>query len=949
MKPKLAFLLAGAVFAASHLLAQSNATDAAIEGYVFDNSRAGVAAAKVRAIETRTAQEYAALSSESGYYRFPLLPVGVYKLIVAAPGFAPFERTGIQLSVGNQARIDLNLTVAGNEQTVTVTEDSPLVQTGALTGNDGVVTEKAVRNLPVISRNIYNFALLNPGTKGVPSTAFANTIVIFGGNNRALYLTDGLDNSNRLFGAPVRLVISTPESVSESQVLANNYSAEFGKTSGGILNVITTSGTNELHGSAMFLYRPNALAAAPALSSFKPESEWKQTAGSIGGPISKDRIFFFANYEYNPVRFNRPVSIAPDVVTALRLSPEDLRGGTASDFNTLSGKVDFRINDRHRGFVRYNRFWATESQRPGGIAIASRGNGFNGPMNGGAVQLTSILSPNLLNEFRFGASARSVDAPPLGNPPPNSFSVDLSGQASIGNNGQNITRLGERPTQLVNNVTWTRGSHTVKVGIDYTHIAGFLQIPLTQNYTFGGLPAVPNVRPALTPLQQYQATLAGQIDPATQRPYNYTLLLQFLGTPSASLGFHFISAFVQDEFRLSRNLTLHVGGRYDAFVIPTLDANAPYPQSRKVPNDLGNVAPRVGLAWSPFASQKTVFRAGYGLYYDPASTSFLQPAILNGNRVGIFAVPGALPNAPAFGNLLTGSTAAFATAPGVTAFSQSWKTMYAQHANFQWEQILPAGFSMRSGYTMNLQRNLPYQYDINLGNPLRSLADGRPVYAGAAGRPNKQFGAINYIDPGGVNNYHAFDLSLSRRTQSLLFSLNYSWSHAIGDTTLATGSLSDPSNRSRDRGNSPFDIRHSLSFYEAFIPAFTEPRLRWMNGFNLSSTWFYNSGRPVNGIQGTDLNGDTVVNDRPLFQGWNSFTGPAFFQVDARLSRRFRLTERHSLEAIFEAQNVTNHVNADCSSSCTNAVVNVVWLPDFGRLTLARQGRVVQFGVRYAF
>ncbi len=122
-----------------------------------------------------------------------------------------------------------------------------------------------------------------------------------------------------------------------------------------------------------------------------------------------------------------------------------------------------------------------------------------------------------------------------------------------------------------------------------------------------------------------------------------------------------------------------------------------------------------------------------------------------------------------------------------------------------------------------------------------------------------------------------------------------------------------------------------------------------MNGFNLSTMWYYNTGRPINGIAGTDLNNDTVVNDRPLYQGSNAYAGPAFFQADARLSRRFRITERHGIEGIFEVQNLTNTVSADCTSSCTNAVVNVAPLADFRRLSLARQGRVVQFGARYSF
>lgn len=293
-------------------------TDSALSGYVRDESEAVVPNAKVTARNLQTGTEASVLTGRDGYYRFPLLRIGEYELKVQAEGFGEYRQTGIRLAVGQQARVDAVLHVGTAAQSVTVTADAALVSLGE-TAQGEVVNEAAVRSLPITSRNVYNFHLLGPGVKGIPSTGFGTTQFTFGGHNRSTWTVDGLDNSQRRTNRQIRLVISTPESVEEMQVLSGTYSAEFGRAAGGIINVISRSGSNEFHGSGMGLYRPNETSARAPLAARKSEQTWWMVAGNLSGPLVKDRLFFFINDEYNPLETPQPATIAPEAAQALEL------------------------------------------------------------------------------------------------------------------------------------------------------------------------------------------------------------------------------------------------------------------------------------------------------------------------------------------------------------------------------------------------------------------------------------------------------------------------------------------------------------------------------------------------------------------------------------------------------------------------------------------------------
>ncbi|HYZ85283.1 MAG TPA: carboxypeptidase regulatory-like domain-containing protein, partial [Bryobacteraceae bacterium] len=562
--------------------AQSNATDAAIEGYVTDPGNGAVPNARVMVRNTDTNRELTANSNDAGYYRFPLLPIGSYELRVSADGFKEYRQSGISLAVGRQARADVRLEIGATQETVTVSADVGIVDSGSIAVGE-VLPEQAVRTLPIVSRNLFNYNLLGPGVKGLPSSGFGTTQFTFGGLNRSTWAADGLDNSQRRFGRQIRLVIYTPEAIEETQVVASNYSAEFGRAAGGLVNVITRSGTNDYHGSLLFLYRPNETNARPSLAAAKPNQEWRTLAGTFGGPIVKDRLFFFTQYEHNPLVLPAAVTITPANARALGLSEADLADVPfGENFHTALGKINYRINDRNTGFIRYSRF--TNDQPYGGASglnYRSRGVKFEDRMNGGGAQLATVFSPTLLNEFRFGINRRLENRVQQFPAQPGDAFINIQGVANIGNNPGNNNSSIETSTQFIDNVTWTRGRHTMKAGIDYQNTDFNQQLALNRTFVFNGLAAAAG-RPVVSPLDQYLRTAARQVDPATGRPYTYTQLQQDLGDPLVKLKFNFINFFVQDELRLTPHFTLNFGIRYERILFPKLDQEAPLPLSRRI-------------------------------------------------------------------------------------------------------------------------------------------------------------------------------------------------------------------------------------------------------------------------------------------------------------------------------------------------------------------------------
>ncbi len=935
--------------------AQSNAIDAAIEGYVHDALGGLIQGAKVTARNTSTNVASETKANSDGYFRFPLLQVGSYRLTAEAEGFKALTKPGFTLAAGQKIRIDFDMQVGSRAETVEVTADTATVLTD--TGSsavEGIVSRKEVEDLPIVSRNIYNFQLLAPGVQGLSSPTFGTTQFAFGGNERSSWNLDGLDNTQRGGSRQIRMVITTPEAVEQVQVLSSGYSAEFGRAAGGQVNVILKSGTNQYHGSQVYLYRPQSWQARPSLAAVNTDVTWWDEALTFGGPIVKDRLFFFTQYEHNPYTRPNALTILPANATALRLAPDQQTIAPFGEtYDTFVGKLNYRLNDRNSGYVRYARFTNHQPDNASGLTIPDRGTDFDDHMNGGGIQLATAFSSNLLNEARFGTIQRTQANNPVGKPNPYTAAVNITGVANIGFNPLASTETTELSTQIIDNITWTHGRSTWKAGIDFQHTNFDIYKSRNVAYTFGGLSAAGAARGAVTALNQYLFTSQGLIDPATSKPYTYTTFAEDGGDPKLIISFNFLNWFVQNEFRVTPRLTINAGVRYETILFPSLDPEAPYALSRKIDGDRKNFAPRVSFNWGATKDAKTVVRGAFGTFYDvPALSIFYNAAQVNGHRFLSYSVAGADPKAPVFPTVPTLSDTALVVKPNITAFAPGYKNTYQIQGNLQVQRELPLHLVLTLGYNYAAQRHGLYSQNINLGAPVGLLADGRPVFGGATLRPNQAFNQINLIQSGANTNYNGMFIHLQKRLSSgLLFQGSYTWSHAMANNLGEGGSITDPTNLRRDYGNADNDLRHYFVGQWLYEPHFKEPSVKWINGFELSSMIFFNSGYPVNATSGVDLNNDGLTNDRPLYRGRNDVSGPGLLQIDARLQRSFTFRERFRLVGLLEAENVMNHTNASCSTAggCTGAVVNTATAADFGRLTGARTARNVQLGFKFIF
>lgn len=948
----LLLLLLGSASQALH--AQSNAVDAAVNGYVFDPAKNVIAGAHATLtnVTTNIAQE--AVADGKGYYRFPLVPVGTYRLSIGAPGFETVTQDRLVLNVSQEARIDVTLPVGNAVDTVQVQASDTIVDTGGSTVG-AVLDKQQIENLPIASRQIYNYLLLAPGVIGMPTSTFSTTQFTFGGNERSQWNIDGLDDTQHGGNRQIRLIIVTPEAVAQTQTLSSGYSAEFGRAAGGQINVVLKSGTNQFHGSAIGQWRPTPMQAIPTLLTEQPNRSWNDEAFTLGGPIVRDKLFFFGQYENNPYVLPQAITITAANAAALGLQSGQIGASPFGEtYRTLVGKVDYQLNAKNSGFVQFVRFTNHQPYTTSGLSAQQRGLNYEDHQNGGGVQLATVLTPTLLNELRFGTIQRDTGNHPIPGctGAVGSVYINITSVADIGCSPLAATATTERSTTALDNITWTRGRHTVKFGGEFDHEFFLNASGIAPTFTFNGLPASGSY-PAVSSLQDYLNTINGEINPETGKPYTYTTLVAYGGTPQIRIAFNFANGFLQDEIRFNRHLDINAGLRYEVILFPEFDSQAPYPNSRSTNNDYSDLAPRFAMTYSPGSKGLTVIHAGFGLYYDiPGLATFYSAGQINGHRLLQYEVQGTAADAPVFPNVPQFSGSTNLVAPSITAFDQNFHDTYQEQANLQVERVLDSHTKLTVGYQFAGLRHGLYYADANLTPTGTYLADGRPIYEGTSNRPNPNFGAINIIHSGTTTSFNGGFLSVQRQvSRGLEFTANYEYSHALDNNIGEGGGISDPSDLNRDYGNADSDIRHNFTFQGIYTTHFSEPSLRWFSNFEFSSMAYLNSGFPINEVAGVDLNNDGVTNDRPLYVGRNTLRGRGLKEVDAQAKRYFHIGERVNIAGFMQVENVfnTNNLNCSTTSGCSGSVIDEVNSSAFLTETSARTARNVQIGASIKF
>lgn len=947
--------------------AQSQALNGQIEGTITDQNGASVPNASVTARNIDTGAERKTTTDESGVYRLPLLPLGTYRVTVEVANFKKYVQEGITLTTGQIATVSISLQAGDVSATVTVTSDAPIADPGKIDVGR-VMNTREVQNLPLVSRNPYNFALLQANVTGRTNVEFGVPRINANGyTRRTNYQLDGNNNTQADRGG-IRLMPISETFVSEVQLVTNGFSAEFGNTPGLIMNAVTPSGTNTIHGSASYRFRRTPMSSRPfntSPTSVKPKTKVDNFTGAIGGPIIKDRWHYYGGYEY----VNRNLGGEPQrtltissadqaalVAAGLPASAFPTAIPTGQKVNFYIFRTDAQIDDINRLSIRYNKFTNLSPDNiAGGLNTLQRSIDFDDKSDSLGIQLASTFTTNILNEFRFQFAkrdSRNIANANSGTGP----TIVITNVANFGApvNDDTIAPL-QKTTQFQNNLTWTNGNHVLKFGAGINFIDDIRKTQSFVQYTFPSIAAYNNARTGVD-------------------RRGYTNFQQVFGDTNIAFDSTYYNFFGQDDWKVTRKLKVNYGLRYDQYRIPKADSTSPYFASQKFKVDKDNWAPRLGIVYSlREGNRPTVIRASGGIYYDTVYSDMYLRALQGNGRPTFFTVSFNSPlpaAAPDFPNTLTSATAA--AIQDITSIAPDFENMYAIHFNAQVEQVLANDLSLTAGYIRSNGRHIPLYRSINRLRSGSTLADGRPIFITTTGvRVDPRFNNIFLTEAAGNSTYNAMTLQLNKRfSKGYQFSVNYTLSKAEDDAPeqnlVATqvGNLvtQDPSNRSRDFGPALADQRHT--FVATFVgrPTFNfeNKGLNYLlNNNQLGIIATANSGERFNIVTSTDINGDGATgSDNPVGVGRNSGVTPKQVNIDLRYSRFFNFTERYKLEAFGEFLNVFNinsvfqlntlTVTADAQGNATQPLPTYANRKALNQVT-SLDARQFQIGLKFIF
>jgi hypothetical protein len=640
--------LAFSLLLASPAFGQDGGTGA-IHGTVFDPAGGPIGQASIVAINTATGVRYSATSDAEGRFALDLLPPGDYSARVVADKMSPQITPELHIDVGGRTQLDFHLTIAGPQENVTVSSAPKLVDTSP-SGVSTLLDERAIADLPLNGRRFSDLMLLSPGVTQDPRslTSSTNGDLSFGGLRgfQNSFLVDGGDFNNAFF-AQARGLYRTPyqfstEVVQEFRVSTNSYGAELGRAGGAVVNVVTKSGSNHWHGTGMYYIRDSAFGAADPFLTFKPHSRQQQGGATLGGPIKKNKIFFFGGFDQHYIH-------APDVVEFLNgsmvvqpqagtgpYSPGDYEASdqalvfaAAEQLNSLAGtypaaqignagyaKLDFNLSPRNQLALRYNssRYWGSNNvfldpASPITYDSISDNGEETVSTDTGSASLTSSITPRLISHLRaqFSRDLRQSYTNTNNTLIKINDLIDGIGRSDL---LPRATR--EHRAQLAETLSLDTSRHSFKFGGDslITWIYDFFPSQENGEYLFdelkvnpftfepeeGGLP--------LTPLRAY-----AHADPK--------YFLQNFGPSSSNPNSNDYAAFAQDTIRVTNHLAINLGVRWDlqTFTTAGLQSNPLFPPSGKVPYNPRNFGPRAGLAYSIGKDHPLVIRGGYGIFY----------------------------------------------------------------------------------------------------------------------------------------------------------------------------------------------------------------------------------------------------------------------------------------------------------------------------------------------
>ncbi len=874
---------------------------AGISGTVRDASGASVPKAKVVIANTSQGTNRELTTNDSGLFTAPaLVPSSGYKVTVTAAGFNTYEAKDLTLQVGQNLDLNIGLVVGQSAISVEVTTAASMIE-DTKTDVSHVVGSKEIMDLPINGRRVDSFVLL---TAGVTNDATFGLLTFRGvaGNNS--FLVDGNDATEQFYNENAgRTRIASQisqDAVQEFEVVSAGMSAEYGRATGGVVNTVTKSGTNALHGTVYWFFRNQDFNARDTFAAFNPSEKRNQVGASLGGHIKKDKLFYFLNTEITRRNFPMVDSIVqagvidPNAQTwltcgvATATSPaataaqcSAINGLLPRFFGTIPrtlaqelyfGKLDYYLNPKNTFSASLNFL---HDVSPNGIqtgAVSTFGSAINGNgddsvrVRNGRMTWTYVPRSNFVNEFRFGWStdrqADTFDNSALGQGL--GFLQVTIANAIMGPPAY-LPRVepSEQRFQFVDNASWTKGKHIVKFGFDIAN---------TEDYTYYINNAFGNY--------VYQTTNAFALDyTGGTGAKHWQSYSQTFGNPLVDATIKDYGFYLEDQWRVTNRLTVNLGARYEYAQLPQPPITNPdYPQTGHISTGKLNLAPRLGLAYR--LNDKTVIRAGYGMFHG----RFLGSVIDNlWTTNGLYqtslslssTTPAQLAAGPVFSNALaTAPSNASVGAATLQFAAPNLKTPYSEQGTLAVERQLgreSLGMAMTASYIwsrgvqmfgvrdLNLpglsSTNFTYTIDDASGNAAGSYTT--PIYLGAA-RPDTRYGSIYQVENGVNSYYNALAVQVRKRfAHGFMFDGAYTWAHEIDDgQSNGSGALFFSSasnwlyngNWRADMGSGLLDQRHRFVLSWIWSPTFTHRSGAFykyvVNNWQLSTITTMQSGRP---------------------------------------------------------------------------------------------------------
>ncbi len=967
----LAFVLLLIPAAAPWARAQSQATTGVIEGTVVDESGAAVPAASVTLRNTATNFERVVTSDRDGRFRGLLLPLGPYRVSASLSGFATVVRDGINLAVGQSVDLTLTLKVSSVQEEVVVSGDAPVIETSRAEAATRI-DQNSINGLPNNGRNFLDFTKLTPGVTIVQGPD-GDELSINGQkgiqNNISV---DGADFNNPFFGeqrgGQRPAFTFNLDAVKEVVVVAEGANAEFGRANSGFVNVVTKSGSNETHGTAHFFYKNDGLSSAAKqaddTSAPKYPFDQAQAGFTLGGPIKKDKAFYFLALDYQRGRSTKqtdPNRIEPRVVdyfNSIGIPNENGSIERTNDARVFLGKVDWQASSKHLLTLRYNYTWS--DQKNGTFDVDSWGASANADEKDYSHAVTgsvlSTLSPTVLNEFRFQWAReyrpRPYDGPLIAgqNRPLPDTAFDFARSYRFGEPFFIPVKYFDERVQFNENISIVKGSHQIKAGFEYNRVhsnqtfIGFANGRYIFDSTDGFLNFAKN--PNYVECSDGSSSQNGKCPAGASITGPVLLYLQQAGVGGLSVedsGTQDIpqtepAIFLQDKWQPNRKLTVQYGLRWEAQMEPDpitpasqvfyagfvgktvttpLGGAQTFPSDGTIPSDNKMFQPRLGISWDPKADGRTVVRVNGGIFYGriPGLT-LASSRSTNGSRgQSLFrdsALTPILGPVPAYPGLIPVSQIGDPFRPDVFVFEKGFQNPRTYAGSMGVERQVGSELSVLA--QVNYAHTVHVTRFVNRNDPLLGDGTNGPWTSGLNGGPNG-IGALTVVESGSKSLYRALTLSVNKKwSHNYQFQVNYTLSKDLSDDdnerdpfTFRYAKVTD---LAAEYGLSDRDQKHRLNGWLLW-------RTPGASAVNVNLRYSYRSAQPQSLTPAGTPSltpfvagpSDRIRADGSVVERNTGRKDNEFSSIDLRVSREFKLGKQASVEPILEVFNLANSKN----------------------------------------